>query len=159
MALFQNHTCPDCRKTYIVGPHHVQCNANPHSFHDELDLQQPNIPAEQHMDDPNISGALLGGIGVGGGGVNCYPGSPGSCHAEAYIFVDYVTNPWDCLDRQMMGCPNTVDVFFVGSHYALHYHGIANKNGRVTAKTRGLRDGLRYGGKGLTVISYRDGLI
>ena len=126
--------------------------------HDELEFQQPNIPADQHMDDPNISGELLGSIGKGGG-VNCYPGSPGSCHSEAYIFVDYVANPWGCLESQMTGCPNTVDIFFVGSHYALHYHGIASKNGRASAKIQGLRDGLRYGGKNLTVISYRDGFI
>ena len=126
--------------------------------HDELDIRQPDIPPDQYMNDPNISGDLLGSIGKGGG-VNCYPGTPGICHDEAYIFVDYVSNPWGCIESQMKGCPKTLNVIFIGSHIALYYHGIAGKNGTPTAKIRGLSDGLRYCGKKLTVISYRDGLI
>ena len=127
-------------------------------IHNELDFQPPKIDSDQHMNDPNISGELLDSIGKGGG-VNCYPGSPGSCHAEAYIFVDYVTNPWGCLDSQMTACTETVAVIFVGSHYALNYHSITGKNGRPTPNTRHKINLLRYGGKILDVISYRDGLV
>jgi len=158
MGLGEKYTCPDCGKTYIVGGKHVECRKMPGAFHDEFDPQQPNIPTDHHIDDPNISGALLSGIGVGGG-VNCYPGRPGSCHDEAYIFVDYVKNPWYCLEKQMIGCPNTSEVIFIGSHIALNYHKIATKSGRITAKIQGLKDGFRYCGKEITVISYRDGVI
>ena len=151
-------TCPHCGKTYFVGQKSVPCPVKPHSMHDEFEAHQPDIPADNNLDNPNISGPLLGGVGAGTG-VNCYPGTPGSCHPDAYIFVDYVSDPWDCLSRQMSVCPNTQRVFLVGSHYGLNYHGILTGKGKITSKIQGVKDGFSYCGKKMIVISYRDGVI
>ena len=151
-------TCPDCGKTYFPGLKHVQCPVNPLGKHDVFEAHQPDIPADHNLDNPNISKPLLDGVGAGTG-VNCYPGTPGSCHLDAYIFVDYVSDPWDCLGKQMSMCPNTQRVFLVGSHYALTYHGILTAKGKGTSKIQGLKDGFSYCGKKMTVISYRDGII
>ena len=151
-------TCEFCGKKYFVGRKKVPCPVNPNSSHDEFEAYQPDFPVDSHLDDPNISRPLLDGVGAGTG-VNSYPGIPGNCHLDAYIFVDYVSNPWDCLDRQMSNCPKTERVFLVGSHYGLNYHGILTSRGRVTSKIQGVKDGFSYCGKKMTVISYRDGVI
>ncbi len=140
-------------------------------------LQPPNLPPadDNHMDNPNISEDLMagirGGIGGGGGGVNCYPGHPSKhCYDQAYIHVDYVEFPWESWRQQMKNCPNTKQIIFVGSRYALYYHKITNrarpgKRGRpgkqptLTSKFKNRREGMRVSGKDMAVISYHDGVL
>ena len=79
----------------------------------------PNHPGG--MDNPNMTGDLLDGEGVGGA-VNCYPGVPGMCHQNCYIFVDWVTDPWECLRRQINSCEDTQHIYLIGSWESLKRH-------------------------------------
>ncbi len=53
-----------------------------------------------------------------GGGVNCYPGSPGTCHDECYIFTNMVANALECAIHQIFNCPDTKSIIFVGTRAA-----------------------------------------
>ena len=46
---------------------------------------------------------------------NCYPGWPGECHEECYIFTNSVNDAWTCAVHQIMSCRNTEVIVFVGS--------------------------------------------
>ena len=82
-------------------------------------IYAPNGP--EGMDDPNMTGDLLNGERVGGA-VNCYPGVPGICHQDCYIFVDWVTNPWEYLRRQIISCEDTRHIYLIGSWESLKRH-------------------------------------
>ena len=50
-----------------------------------------------------------------GGGVNSYPGLPGDCHADCYIFTYLVADPMQCAIQQILNCPDTKSIIFVGT--------------------------------------------
>ena len=52
------------------------------------------------------------------GSVNSYPGSPGSCHAECYIFTNMVADAMECAIHQILNCPDTQSIIFVGTRPA-----------------------------------------
>ena len=69
-----------------------------------------------------------------GGGANCYPGNPGGqCHPVCYIFTDAVRDAWLCAIRQLMNCPGTEVIIFVGTRQG---------NNRHQCNTKGARDAL-----------------
>jgi len=45
---------------------------------------------------------------------NCYPGVPGDCHEECYIFTNSVNDAWACAVHQIMSCRDTGIIVFVG---------------------------------------------
>jgi hypothetical protein len=85
---------------------------NPEGHHDHW------FHAPSDLDNENRSGELLNSEGVTGG-VNCYPGVPGACYRECYIFVDYLSNPWLALERQLRNCPKTERIYIIGDWYSL----------------------------------------
>ena len=126
---------------------------------EEFSLQPPNLPFVHKKDDPEISGELMDNLD-GGGGVNCYPGtSSGNCYDLAYIHVDYVSNPWGCMEAQMVHCPNTMEIILVGSRYALFFYNFTTRKGQLTKGFRDVQHGLRLASKEMVVISYEDGLL
>ena len=126
---------------------------------EEFSLQPPKLPFGHPKDDPEISGELMDNLGVGGG-VNCYPGtSSGNCYDQAYIHVDYVSDPWGCMKAQMASCPNTMEIIFVGSRYALFFYNFTSRKGQLTKEFRDVRHGLRVVGKDMVVFSYHDGIL
>lgn len=72
------------------------------------------------LDDPRLGEDALESEGIPSGGVNCYPGIPGgTCHSDAYIFVDLVSDAWGCLRRQISNCPGTRRIFLIGNWKSL----------------------------------------
>jgi hypothetical protein len=107
-------------------------------------IHAPSEP--EGKDNPNMTGELLHGEGVGGA-VNCYPGVPGFCHQVCYIFVEWVSNPWECLENQIMNCPNTQEIYIVGSWYSLQRHQMRGNKIKSWLKGVGmLRPALNYVG-------------
>ena len=49
---------------------------------------------------------------------NCYPGVPGECHEECYIFTNSVNDAWACAVHQIMSCEDTRIIVFVGTSRA-----------------------------------------
>jgi len=79
------------------------------------------IHAPRDLDDEKRSGELLKGEGATSR-VNCYPGVPGACYSECYIFVDFLSNPWLALERQLRSCPNTTEIYIIGDWDSLAKH-------------------------------------
>ena len=49
---------------------------------------------------------------------NCYPGPPGGCYEECYIFTNSVNDAWACAVHQIMNCGDTRVIVFVGTEQA-----------------------------------------
>ena len=82
------------------------------------------IPAphpREDMDNPTMAAKLLDHEGVIGA-VNCYPGKPSECHCDCYIFVDWVSDPWKCLQQQIQLCEETQHIYLIGSWESLKRH-------------------------------------
>jgi len=94
-------------------------------------------PYPHEMDNPNMSKELLHGESVNGA-VNCYPGAPGSCHLECYIFIDWVSDPWKCLERQIQSCPKTQHIYLIGSWDRLSHHQLRGRKVKHWLKGVGL---------------------
>ena len=126
-----------CDKARALNPVHNPDGRCDHWIH---------APHPAEKDNPNMSGELLDSEGVGGA-VNCYPGVPGSCHQACYIFVDWVSNPWRCLENQITNCPNTQSIYIVGSWESLQRHQMRGNKIQAWLKGVGMfRPGLIYVG-------------
>ena len=131
------HKPPTHAKFFNVTGCDAARGRNPKNKDGECDhwIYAPRTPEE--LDNPNMSGELLRGEGVGGT-VNCYPGVPGGCHQVCYIFVDWVSNPWGCLEQQIENCPGTQEIYIVGSWESLQTHQLRGNKIRSWLKGVGL---------------------
>jgi len=94
-------------------------------------------PPPGGMDNQNMSDELLRGESVNGA-VNCYPGTPGSCHKECFIFIDWVSDPWKCLERHIQNCPKTQRIYLIGAWDRLSHHQLRGRKVKHWLKGVGL---------------------
>ena len=89
---------PDCPGG--VRPHCqiIHNNIICHDCNEEVDAWAPD---PQVLDDPEIASGFFEGAGVGGGGMNCYPGVPGgACYPVCAIHVDLTSDSLGAIIRR-----------------------------------------------------------
>ncbi len=80
---------------------HYQIIHNNTICHDCGELVDAWAPHPDMLDNPEIASDAFGEAGVGGGGMNCYPGIPGgSCHPICAIHVDLTSESLGTIIRR-----------------------------------------------------------